>query len=229
MPADSNIPFFPLQEAPPCKKCGRDTRRERRGDRFCWCCPCSGNPRQPTWCTWDDAVGITPGNPLCDCGFYCRISSTKAGKAFETCSLGCCNMTLFKKQNYQKSSSSYQSQPISPPQSPPRQTTSSSPQSYQASPIRYGSISSNVSDVDDEFVRLLQHVSQAAQRVSFPSAFMDLADMSAALRDVDASREPSPASFRIQSSTEFEKHSKIGAAGELFVSTCEHSTCVIYC
>ncbi|TPX12165.1 uncharacterized protein E0L32_007051 [Thyridium curvatum] len=66
--------------------------------------------------------------------------------------------------------------------------------------------------VDEEFVRLLDHLLQAAQTTKFPSAIsLDMTDLSRALDDIDRTTS-APPPFKIRSETEFEKHSKVGAA-----------------
>ena len=72
-----SMPRFPLSQPPRCNKCDNFCNREPRGKRFCYCCPCTG-PQNKTWGTWDDAQGVQPGNPVCDCGFYCRVRSVNA-------------------------------------------------------------------------------------------------------------------------------------------------------
>jgi len=47
------------------------------------------------WVTWDDTVGVAPGNPLCNCQRSARQDAAGAGSAvpgrgFWTCSTGAC-------------------------------------------------------------------------------------------------------------------------------------------
>ena len=233
------MPQFPLSQPPRCYKCDNFHTREPRGRRFCYCCSCTG-PQNKTWGTWDDAQGVQPGNPVCDCGFYCRIATnSKTGESFEQCAIGQCWMSTHKGQ--------------SPGRSPGRSPRAKGPStgSYQASAVSvsyattnsYSQVSASSTPrrtsipvpayspprarpqarIDNEFVRLLGHVMEATNRARMPTKVIDLTDMLQALPDGSGSgqRERSPDSpepFRISYSTDFERHSKIGAAGELFVS-----------
>jgi hypothetical protein len=97
---DGQMPSFPLSRPPNCKKCRKPCIRESRGRRFCYCCPCgiTGGQKGPaTWGTWDDASGVTAENPICDCGYYCRVGlNSKTGQTFQSCSVGQCNMTIHR-------------------------------------------------------------------------------------------------------------------------------------
>ena len=234
------MPRFPLLQPPRCNKCDRPCNREPRGRRFCYCCPCTG-PQNKTWSTWDDAEGVQPGNPVCDCGFYCRVATNNTtGKSFERCAVGQCEMVAHKGQSLGRS----------PGRSPRARGPSTG--TYQASAVTMSAtnggsytqvVSAQISTqrtnipvpaspppsqprnrIDNEFVRLLGHVMEAMNRIQFPTKVIDLTDMLRALPDAPSpgKREKSPESpepFRMSYSTDFERHSKIGAAGELLVST----------
>lgn len=234
-----SMPRFPLLQPPRCNKCDRPCNRESRGRRFCYCCPCTG-PQNKSWSTWDDAEGVQPGNPVCDCGFYCRVATNNTtGKSFERCAVGQCEMTAHKAQ--------------SPGRSPARSPRARGPSTgtYQASAVSMSAsnggsytqvVSAQISTqrasipvpaspprsqprarIDTEFVRLLSHVMEAMNRVEFPTKVIDLTGMLEGLSVTSSpgKRERSPDSpepFRMSYSSDFERHSKIGAAGELLVS-----------
>ena len=78
---------------------------------------------------------------------------------------------------------------------------------------------------DQEFVRLLDHAVKIASQMKFPSQDMDMSDMLRALNTIDGpsigALSPGRSfsyQYRIKASTDFERHCKVGAAGELFVS-----------
>lgn len=53
------------------------------------------------WVTWDDGVGVAPGNPLCRCLRVARqdtagVVSRVPGKRFWTCSRGACGFTSWR-------------------------------------------------------------------------------------------------------------------------------------
>ena len=292
------MPRFPLYPAPLCKICQQPCNRESRGQRYCYCCPCPGSNRKSNWCTWDDAKGVQPGNPLCDCGLYCRVDEKKSGETFETCAIGRCNMSTHKGQSQRYSFSARDpstsalqgsivagpsfiqaasgpyTQPYAHPSSiyananptsiyanahpsstyPNAHPSSTYANAYPSSNYAYTYPSSTYAyahpsssygypprilpeafrsnviiprppnppamKIDNEFVRLLDHVMGAAGRAKFPSRVIDMSNMMKALPDIMGTgpgKSP-PGPFRIFSSTDFERHSKVGAAGELFVS-----------
>ena len=54
------------------------------------------------WVTWDDNIGVAPGNPLCKCSHYARADtagerSRVPGKRFWTCSTGACDYTSWRR------------------------------------------------------------------------------------------------------------------------------------
>lgn len=54
------------------------------------------------WVTWDDTVGVAPGNPLCNCQRSARQDAAGAGSAvpgrgFWTCSTGACNYISWRR------------------------------------------------------------------------------------------------------------------------------------
>jgi len=79
---------------------------------------------------------------------------------------------------------------------------------------------------DLEFVRLLDHAIKTASQMNFPSQNLDMSDMLSALNtinrpslDVLSPNRSFSYRYKIRASTDFERHSKVGAAGELFVFT----------
>jgi hypothetical protein len=108
-------PHWPYQ----CRHCGSTnltyrrvlpTNRNGNGGRpYCVCenRHCSDFTRlnadqQDTgWVSWVDGIGVTPGNPLCECRNTARLdtageSSNVPGRHFWTCSTGACNYTSWR-------------------------------------------------------------------------------------------------------------------------------------
>jgi hypothetical protein len=77
--------------------------------------------------------------------------------------------------------------------------------------------------MDSEFVRLLNHVSNVAKNATLPRCKVDddVFDLERHLSSLSIAgpSNPAPDWFRMRSATEFERHAKVGAAGELFVSS----------
>ncbi len=105
------VPRFPL-ESPKCRFCGWVPRRistVREGNLngnalrpYYICLPCKYDRFQITsdhergWIAWNDARGIHPSNPNCDCGIPSRqdgvgVRRLRAGMGFWTCASGACS------------------------------------------------------------------------------------------------------------------------------------------
>jgi len=207
------VPRLPLFEKPRCKgpSCGAVCelypRAPNRARPF-WKCP---EKTCGKWCTFDDLVGIVRENPLCDCGFYCRKAVSNDGRTFETCAFGKCDMLRYKAQLRESSPAAMRH--VSP-------AGPSSPTARRPVPTASSGAASLDNGFDSEFIRLLRHVLAVVNQTSFPTRVTDMSDEARSkpgLTKTD-SENPPPAPFQLQSSTEFERHAKVGAAGELFVS-----------
>ena len=205
------VPRFPLFQPPLCKdpNCGAVCRLCLCEERDYYTCDCG------KWCTYDDAEGVTPGNPLCDCGFYCRLVFSRDGGTLFTCALGKCEKLQHRDRSRGYSSPARRRPLAALLPSPGASGTSAS----RPARIAFSETSGNGSR-DNEFVRLLDHAVAAASRTSFPTRVVNMYDLTRALPSSEGteSSNPKPEPFRLRSSTEFERHAKVGAAGELFVS-----------
>jgi hypothetical protein len=211
------VPRFPLLTAPRCKdfKCGAVCTLFSGGERDYYKCRCG------KWCTYDDDEGVTHGNPLCDCGFYCRIVTRNDGGTFETCAIAVCNMSEHKARSRGYSTPSRRRAAAGVPSSPASSITASVAATPSRPPrLAFSRTPSSNDRSDSEFVRLLNHVQVAASRANFPTKVMNMSELFGALPEIGGtgSSSPAPGPFRLRSSTEFERHAKVGAAGELFVS-----------
>lgn len=96
-------PRFPLQQAPTCLECGgagmlvpaaRRSNPIGNGGRPYYICSVSRH-KERTFITFDDYVGIVPGNPRCDCGFVSRLSHRRDGDGqFYCCPVGVCRWKM---------------------------------------------------------------------------------------------------------------------------------------
>jgi hypothetical protein len=199
------VPRFPLFEAPRCRRprcglvCELYPRTETR--RPYWKCTCG------KFCTFDDLAGIVRENPLCDCGFYSRKTVKGDGRTFESCAFGKCDMQHHKALSRESSSGATRYVPSAGPSSPATRRLLPVETSSGAAPLD--------NRPDGEFTRLLRHVLAVVAQTSFPTRVAGMSDQARSRTD---SANPSPAFFRLRASTEFERHAKVGAAGELFVS-----------
>ncbi|KAH8656756.1 hypothetical protein BGZ61DRAFT_466344 [Ilyonectria robusta] len=220
---DPQMPPLPLAEPPECKECGQACKRESRGRRSCWCCYCYLRNNQPVWSTWDDTEGVEPGNPLCDCGYYSRSGTKKTGEPFKSCAVGRCNMSDYKGWSSKKAPGpSYLTPPATPSRYKGPQPTGGIGDSSYISPQEprrnrsFGNDEPPYTRKDPELIRLLEHVFTIAEKKRFPSQMPNMSDLRNALPAISGSTQ-APIPFKIRSSTDFERHSKIGAAGELYV------------
>jgi hypothetical protein len=123
------VPVFPLSRRPRCRHCRRLYNRENRGFRFCYVCPCGGETIPGlTWGTWDDAEGIMPGNPVCECGFYARVLPDVFNGTYlhTSCAVGECSLSEYQpRQQWRDMSSSGSATPAG--MANPQQTVSRVP------------------------------------------------------------------------------------------------------
>lgn len=110
-------PTFPLRPTPSCRHCKYtpkyrstvgDLNQNGNSDRpFYICVKCKNSstappgPKGKGWITWDDNLGIEPGNPKCDCDFVARqdragVNSYAPGKGFWSCSTGACKYVSWR-------------------------------------------------------------------------------------------------------------------------------------
>ncbi|KAK4166891.1 hypothetical protein QBC43DRAFT_332092 [Cladorrhinum sp. PSN259] len=212
-------PRFPLFRAPYCKRCGTSCNKETGRSRHRYVCKTCDH-----FCTFDDDKGISYKNPLCQCGFYYRQVEKKAGGSFMTCAIGVCrSLEAYLPKN--RSPAGHISSINGPsPVSASTAQVSSSPtmcplsKSFDSHPALL--ITNNNNNIDGEFVRLLDHVLSVAAGATLSEriagSIPDLERGFSAL-SVAGSGNPAPGQFKMRSATEFERHSKVGAAGELFV------------
>ena len=80
----------------------------------------------------------------------------------------------------------------------------------------------------DPYLSLLQNTVSAARRATFPSrGAFDMSALNAALPETADDNDAAAESYRFRSTSQIERDKRIGAAGELFVST--HSQATISC
>jgi hypothetical protein len=201
----ARMPTFPIDEPPLCKNknCNQPcVRAFTAKGRPVYGCPC-----QPkgVWCTYDDDEGVSPENPACKCGYFCRKDfSAKRGQEFLKCAVGKCDVFILLSQ-----APSYSLAPTNP-SAPPYQILSATGSSFAQAPHAQAPID----DIDGEFKRLLRHVESAAPMTTFPSqnGMTDATSMEKLAQDTMET------GFQIRSSRGLDRNEKVGAAGEYFVS-----------
>lgn len=199
------MPVFPLDEPPLCKNmdCKQPCVRKLTGKgRPVYGCPCQS---QGVWCTYDDEIGVSPENPACKCGYFCRKDySAKTDKEFLKCAVGKCDVFIWLSQ-----ASSSLLAPTNP-SAPPYQISSATGSSLAQAPHAQAPID----DIDDEFKRLLRRVESAAPMATFPSqnGMTDATSMGKLAQDTMET------GFQIRLSRGLDRNEKVGAAGEYFVS-----------
>lgn len=93
---------FPLRVLPTCSSCNKTATRKITGETnrngnagrpyyFC----CSGH--KYVFITWDDTLGISPGNPQCWCSYYSRRNTVKGHPASDW--YACCSGECSLRQN----------------------------------------------------------------------------------------------------------------------------------
>jgi hypothetical protein len=202
----ARMPTFPLDEPPLCKNrnckrpCVRAITAKGRPAYGCQCQP------KGTWGTYDDDEGVSPANPACQCGYFCRKDfSAKKCQEFLKCAIGKCDVFIWLSQ-----ASSYSPAPTNTP-APVYQISSATDSSFAKAPHAQALIN----DIDGEFTRLLRHVESAAHRSPFPSQ-NGITDVSSMEHLAQNNMETG---FQIQSSRSLDRNGKVGAAGEYFVSS----------
>lgn len=95
---DVRMLVFPLSRPPFCRRCHRPCVKEYRAFRYCFSCPCAADSFDGSaWGTWDDASGIGPANPVCDCGYYSRMTRDNLTSApRHSCAVDECGMAVFR-------------------------------------------------------------------------------------------------------------------------------------
>jgi len=213
------MPVFPLSEPPLCKNrnCQQVQRRCVRAltskGRYCYGC---ANQHPSIFCTYDDDEGVSDENPACrECNYHCRKERTNSGIWFYKCAVGRC---------------------LGPERGttvPPHALVTTP--TKQASSLGTSETQSAAEDIDWEFERLLKHAKTTAERAPFPrkdgmvqAATNWRASMSGGDGAGDSALTP-PTPFIIRSSKAYERHEKVGAAGEYFVGSPSFALAPLLC
>lgn len=214
--SSTNMPTFPLAHPPIYKSCNQPSRLQPLATSTS---PASAAARfKPSTMSAMSSrkirLAIAPS-------FSPRCTNKKDSSTFYACAVGACRMTKYNGQGWVSRT------PPSSPSKSRQNSTTPSPTSYTSSPETPQSARSNMppatmqEGVDSKYIRLINHVLARAETAQFPNKSLDLDDMFAALPSFASPaqwRNTSPQTFRIQSATEFERFSKIGAVGELYAS-----------